>query len=52
MATGGQGGQSAPDSETFAKKLGKKREKIRKNWDGFCTLPLLTDKAGYYATGN
>ena len=41
-------------------KIGKKREKIRKirgkegkigkkrkNWKGVCTLPLLTDKAGY-----
>ena len=54
----GQGRQSAtPDSEKFAKKLRKRREKIRKkeeesgrkgnNREGYFTLPLLTDRAGY-----
>ena len=55
-----QGGQSAtPDSEKFAKiqekegKTGKKEEKSGrkgKNWGGYFTLSLLTDRAGYTTT--
>ena len=58
---GGSRGQSAtPNSEIFAKKSGKRREKSGKiggkkeesgrkgkNQEGSFTLPLLTDRAGY-----
>ena len=60
LGGGGQGGQSAtPDSEKFAKnrekegkswKIGKKEEESGrkgKNREGYFTLPLLTDRAGY-----
>ena len=65
VATGGQGGQSAPpDSENFAKNQGKegeigknrekeenREEKAKSGRFFFFTLPLLTDRAGY-ATGD
>ena len=60
IATGVKGGRVPPLTAKNLPKIGKRGEKIRKNWEkreklrkkgknqeGFFTLLLLTDRAGY-----